>query len=83
MHESFQWLRQNCDKAVEKYGKLAGVQTAAEGATYKKMLQAGGIFLDQWDPKIVDAQWQFLDVAKKAGIIKAVPAKSKYSMILR
>jgi ABC-type nitrate/sulfonate/bicarbonate transport system substrate-binding protein len=83
LHESFQWLRQNSDKAVEKYGKLAGVQTAAEGATYKKMLQAGGIFLDQWDPKIVDAQWQFLDVAKKAGIIKAVPAKSKYSMILR
>jgi hypothetical protein len=46
------------------------------------MLQAGGIFLDRWDAKIVDAQWQFLDVAKQAGIIKAVPPKSKFALVL-
>lgn len=83
LHESWQWLRQNSDKAVEKYGKLAGVRNAAEAATLKKMLQSGGIFLDEWDPKIVDAQWQFLELAKQARIIKAVPAKEKYSLILR
>lgn len=83
LHESWQWLRQNSDKAVEKYGKLAGVQNAAEAATLKKMLQAGGIFLDKWDAKIVDAQWKFLEVAKQVGIIKAVPAKEKHSLILR
>jgi ABC-type nitrate/sulfonate/bicarbonate transport system substrate-binding protein len=82
LHESWQWLRQNSDKAVEKYGKLAGVRNAAEAASLKKLLQAGGIFLDKWDPKIVDAQWQFLDLAKQAGIIKAVPPKDKYSLIL-
>jgi len=83
LHESWQWLRANSDKAVEKYGKLAGVRNAAEAATMKKMLQAGGIFLDKWDPKIVDAQWQFLELAKQAGIIKAVPSKDKHSLILR
>jgi ABC-type nitrate/sulfonate/bicarbonate transport system substrate-binding protein len=82
LHQSWQWLRQNSDKAVEKYGKLAAVQNAAEAATLKKMLQAGGIFLDKWDAKIVDAQWQFLDVAKQAGIIKAVPAKNKFALVL-
>ena len=82
LHESWQWLRENSDKAVEKYGKLAGVQNAAEAASLKKLLQAGGIFLDKWDPKIVDAQWQFLELAKQAGIIKAVPPKDKYSLIL-
>ena len=83
LHESWEWLRQNSDQAVEKYGKLAAVQNAAEAATTKKMLQAGGIFLDKWDSKIVDAQWKFLEVAKQVGIIKAVPAKDKYSLILR
>lgn len=83
LHESFQWLRQNSDKAVEKYGKLAGVQTPAEAATLKKMLKEGGIFLDRWDPKVVDAQWKFLDLAKQAGIIKAVPAKEKYALVLQ
>jgi hypothetical protein len=58
------------------------VQNAAEAATLKKMLQAGGIFLNKWDAKIVDAQWQFLDVAKQAGIIKAVPPKSKFALVL-
>jgi len=82
LHESWRWLRQNSDKAVEKYGKLAGVRNAAEAATLKKMLQAGGIFLDKWDPKIVDAQWQFLDLAKQVGIIKAVPSKDEHSLIL-
>jgi ABC-type nitrate/sulfonate/bicarbonate transport system substrate-binding protein len=83
LHESWRWLRQNSDKAVEKYGKLGGVQNAAEAATLKKMLQAGGIFLDKWDPKIVEAQWKFLDLAKQVGIIKAVPAKDKFSLVLR
>lgn len=82
LHESWQWLRQNSDQAVEKYGKLAGVKNAAEAATLKKMLQAGGIFLDKWNPKIVDAQWQFLELAKQRGIIKAVPSKDKYSLVL-
>lgn len=82
LHESWQWLRQNSDKTIEKYGKLAGVQNAAEAATLKKMLKEGGIFLDRWDPKVVDAQWKFLDLAKQAGIIKAVPAKDKYALVL-
>jgi ABC-type nitrate/sulfonate/bicarbonate transport system substrate-binding protein len=83
LHESWQWLRQNSDKTVEKYGKLAGVQSAAEAATLKKMLQEGGMFLERWDPKVIDAQWKFLDLAKEAGIIKAVPAKDKYALVLR
>jgi hypothetical protein len=76
-------LRQNSDKAVEKYGKLAGVTTAAEAAALKKMLKEGGIFLDRWDPKVVDAEWKFLELAKQAGVIKAVPAKDKYGLVLQ
>jgi hypothetical protein len=76
-------LRQNSDKTIEKYGKLAGVKTAAEAATLKKMLQDGGIFLDRWDSKVVDANWKFLELAKQAGIIKAVPAKDKYALVLQ
>ena len=83
LHESWQWLRQNSDKTIEKYGKLAGVQNAAEAATLKKMLQEGRIFLERWDPKVVDAQWKFLELAKQTGIIKAVPAKDKYALVLR
>lgn len=83
LHESWQWLRQNSDKTIEKYGKLAGVKTAAEAATLKKMLQDGGIFLDRWDSNVVDANWKFLELAKQAGIIKAVPAKGKYALVLQ
>ncbi|HEY7715934.1 MAG TPA: ABC transporter substrate-binding protein [Candidatus Binatia bacterium] len=83
LHESWQWLRQNSDKTIEKYGKLAGVQNAAEAATLKKMLQEGRIFLERWNNKVVDAQWKFLDLAKQTGIIKAVPAKDKYAIVLR
>jgi ABC-type nitrate/sulfonate/bicarbonate transport system substrate-binding protein len=83
LHESWKWLRQNSDKTIEKYGKLAGVTTAAEAATLKRMLQEGRIFLDKWDAKVVDAEWKFLELAKQAGIIKAVPAKDKYALVLQ
>ena len=83
LHESWQWLRQNSDKTIEKYGKLAGVQNAAEAATLKKMLQEGRIFLERWNDKVIDAQWKFLELAKQMGIIKAVPAKDKYALVLR
>lgn len=83
LHESWEWIRENSDKAIEKYGKLAAVNTSAEAAVIKKMLQAGGIFLTKWDPQVVDAQWQFLDLAKKVGLLDKVPPKEKHGLVLR
>lgn len=83
LHESWEWIRQNSDKTIEKHGKLAGVSNDAEAQTIKKMLQEGGIFLTKWDQKVVDAQWQFLDLAKKVGFLDKVPPKEKYGLVLR
>lgn len=82
-HESFQWVRNNSDAAIKKYGKLAGVKTAAEAATYKKWFQEERIFLPRWDKQVVDSQWKFLDTAKQTGVIKKVPSKKKHALILR
>jgi NitT/TauT family transport system substrate-binding protein len=82
--ESFQWLAkpENLDAAVKSHGKLAGVTTPDAVATYKKWLAEQKIFLPQWNQKIVDAQWQFLEVAKRHGVLDAVPAKEKHALIL-
>lgn len=83
--ESFRWLSdpKNLDAAVRKYGTLAGVTTPAEAATYKKWLQQKRIFLTRWDRKAIDAQWKFLDVAKRAGVLTAVPSEAKYGLVLK
>jgi NitT/TauT family transport system substrate-binding protein len=83
VHESFVWLRQNPDVAIEKYGKLAAVKTPAEANTYKKWLKENRILLTRWDSKVVDAEWQFLEVAKKVGVLEKVPPKEKHALILR
>jgi ABC-type nitrate/sulfonate/bicarbonate transport system substrate-binding protein len=82
--ESFEWLRkpENLDTAVKQHGKLAGVTAAGEIATYKKWLSENKIFLTEWSPKSVEAQWQFLELAKKHGIVEQVPAKDKHALIL-
>ena len=84
VEESFRWLRkpENLDAAVKKYGTLASVTTPAEIATYKKLLGEKRIFLAHWDSKVVDAEWKFLDIAKKQGIIDAVPDKAKHALLL-
>jgi NitT/TauT family transport system substrate-binding protein len=82
--ESFQWLRkpENLDDAVKKYGTLAGVTTPEAIATYKRLLADKRIFLAHWDQKVIDSEWQFLEMAKSHGILDQVPAKEKHALVL-
>ncbi len=81
---SFRWLRDpaNLDAAVKKYGELASVTKPADVAEYKTWLQSKHMFMTQWNSKSVDAQWKFLDVAQRTGIITKVPAKDKYALLV-
>ena len=83
-HESFRWLRigKNLDAAVEKYGRLAAVKNQAQAEIYKKWLKAERVYLARWDREVVDAQWEFLEMAKRHGVLKKVPPKDTTAMIL-
>lgn len=82
--DSFRWLRNpaNLDAVVKKYGELAAVTEPADVAEYKKWLAAKRMFLTTWDAKSVAAQWRFLEVCQKAGIISKVPAQNKYALFV-
>jgi ABC-type nitrate/sulfonate/bicarbonate transport system substrate-binding protein len=82
IEESFRWVAepQNFDAAVKTHGELAGVSDPASIATYKKWLAEGLIFLPEWNAKVVAAEWQFLDIAKRYGVLDDVPAKEKYAL---
>jgi ABC-type nitrate/sulfonate/bicarbonate transport system substrate-binding protein len=84
VEESFRWLRkpENFDVAVKKYGTLAGVTTPAAIAVYKKWLGEKRIFLDRWDQKVVDAEWQFLEMAHRRGVLPAVPDKTAHALLV-
>ena len=83
-HESMNWLRngKNLDAAVKKYGRLAAVKNQAQAEVYKKWMSQKRVFLARWDREVVDAQWEFLEMAKKRGVLKKVPPKNKTAMIL-
>jgi ABC-type nitrate/sulfonate/bicarbonate transport system substrate-binding protein len=84
VQDSFRWLRdpKNLDAAVKKYGALAGVKSPATIAVYKKWLGEKKVFLADWDQKAVDAQWQFLEMAKKFGVLPAVPDKKTHALMI-
>ena len=81
---SFVWLRNpdNLDAAVKKYGTLAAVTKPEEVAQYKKWLGARKMFMTEWDGKAIDAQWSFLDLCQRTGVIPKVPAKDKYALFV-
>ena len=83
-HETFKWLRkgENLDAAVKKFGTLAAVKNQAQAEAYKKMLKANRIYLARWDREVIDAQWKFLEMAVKHGVLKKVPDKNKIALIL-
>jgi ABC-type nitrate/sulfonate/bicarbonate transport system substrate-binding protein len=82
--ESFQWLEkpENLETAVKNHGTLAGVTKAEDIAEYKEWLQHKNMFMTDWSRKAVDAQWKFLELAQRTGIIKKVPAEDKYALFV-
>ncbi len=84
-HESWEWLRdpKNLDAAVKKYGKLAAVKNQAQADVYRRLLAEKRVFLTDWSPKVLDAQWAFLEMAQKRGVIDKVPDKAKHGLILK
>jgi len=82
VEDSFRWVAkpENFDAAVKAHGALAGVSDPGAIATYKKWLAEGLIFLPDWNAKVVAAEWQFLELAKRYGVLDAVPAKEKYAL---
>tara|TARA_Y100001936_G_scaffold245140_1_gene286640 strand:- start:2388 stop:3374 length:987 start_codon:yes stop_codon:yes gene_type:complete len=83
--EGYKWLRkpENLRKAVKKYGKLAAVKNEAQAKTYESWLKQGKMLITDWDEETRDKQWQFLHMAKKHGILKKIPPKEKYGLILK
>lgn len=84
VEDSFRWLRkpENLDMAVKKYGTLAGVTTPAAVAVYKRWLGEKLVFLADWDQKAVEAQWEFLEMAHRHGVLPAVPDKKTHALLI-
>jgi len=82
--ESFRWLEnpQNLETAVKNHGALAGVTKPEDVAEYKDWLQHKNMFMTTWNRKAVDAQWQFLEVCQRTGIIPKVPPEDKYALFV-
>jgi ABC-type nitrate/sulfonate/bicarbonate transport system substrate-binding protein len=82
--ESFVWLRkpENLEAVVKKHGKLAGVTDPAAVGVYKKLLADELMFLTEWNQKSVDSQWQFLELAKKSGVLDKVPPKAEHALLV-
>jgi ABC-type nitrate/sulfonate/bicarbonate transport system substrate-binding protein len=83
--EGYRWLRkpENLRKAVKKWGKLAAVKNEAQAKTYENWLTQGKMLIVDWDKDTRDKQWEFLHMAKKHGILKKIPNKEKYGLILK
>ncbi|MGH7099449.1 MAG: ABC transporter substrate-binding protein [Stellaceae bacterium] len=84
VEDSFRWLRkpENFDAAVKKYGALAGVTDPAEIKTYKELLGEKKIFLTHWNRKSADAEWQFLKMAQRHGVLEKVPSEQQHALLL-
>ena len=82
---SFEWLEkpENLEAAVKSHGTLAGVTKPEDVAEYKDWLQHKNMFMTRWDRKAVDAQWQFLELAQRTGIIPKVPPEDKYALFVQ
>ena len=82
--DMFRWLKkpENLRTAVKNHGMLAGINTPAAVAEYTTWLDKKQMFMTEWNRKAVNAQWEFLNVAKRAGVISKVPSEEKYALFV-
>jgi hypothetical protein len=40
------------------------------------------IFLTDWSRKAVDAEWQFLEMAKRHGVLDEVPSEKDHALLV-
>lgn len=82
--ESMNWLadHKNFEAAAAKHGRIAGIVNDREKAVYRDWIHTGKMFLAKWDKATVDAQWEFLEMAKRRGVLDFVPDKKKHGLIL-
>jgi hypothetical protein len=82
--ESFERLKnpENLRAAVKAHGKIAGITNPKEVATYATWLSAGKVFFMEWNKKVADAQWEFLNLATKNGILDKVPSEKEHALFL-
>jgi ABC-type nitrate/sulfonate/bicarbonate transport system substrate-binding protein len=82
IEDSFRWLEkpENLETAVKNHGALAAVTKPEDVAEYKKWLQSKDMFMTDWSQKAIDAEWKFLDLCQKTGIISKVPDQAKYAL---
>lgn len=82
--DSFLWLEkpENLDAAVKAHGPLAGVTSPQDVAEYKSWLTSNRMFMTDWNRKAVDAQWKFLELAQRTGILDKVPDESKCALFV-
>jgi ABC-type nitrate/sulfonate/bicarbonate transport system substrate-binding protein len=82
--EMLRWLKSptNLRTAVKNYGKLAGITSPAAVEEYITWLDKKHMFMTDWDRKAVAAQWQFLELCKRTGVISKVPPMDKYALFV-
>ena len=56
--------------------------TPQQSPRIRKLLGEKKIFLTEWNQKAVDAQWQFLELANKFGILDKVPDEKTHGLVL-
>ena len=82
--ESFKWLEKSGKPGDrrEESRQARGVTKPADVAEYKEWLQHRHMFMTSWDRKAVDAEWKFLELAKRTGVINEVPAQDKAALFV-
>jgi NitT/TauT family transport system substrate-binding protein len=80
--EAIKWCIANADTLVDKYPQQLDAQTPEAAKVMKDWLKHDSILLADWDQKVIDSNWKFLELAQKEGVIDAVPAKDKHAMDL-
>jgi ABC-type nitrate/sulfonate/bicarbonate transport system substrate-binding protein len=78
-HEAVDFFRNNIDRGITQYGRLAGLTSDAEIQVVKDQVAETRVFPDQWNPDYIDSVWQLFEYLNNTGDLDSVPDKDEHS----
>lgn len=78
-NEAVDYFRDNIDKAINQYGRLAGLQNDAEIQVVKDQVSRQRVFSQKWNKDYIESNWTLIEYVKDQGDLKAVPDMDEHT----
>lgn len=78
--EAVQFFRDNIQRGITQYGRLAGLSNEAEIEVVTEQVENERVFPDTWEADYIDSVWRLFEYLNNTGDLESVPDQEEHAL---